>query len=351
MSEFSKEKLLQILEENIPEISLTGEIEKLSGGNINVVWRAKGEHKNVIIKYAPPHIATNPDVPLSNSRIDFEANALKLYNDSERLKDIASSKIRPPELYFFDGERSLIVMEDVGDLQELSSGVLASGSPQKIGERLGIFIGDLHRITFRDEAFGRDFHNLEIQKVRNQLQYQPAWEYAGLDNEKLEEEIKKRSQDLGNSLLEKGKCLVMGDLWPPSIFVGKRNQIRLIDWEFVHFGRPLQDVAHFAAHCWMQGQVEKSTYYGSAWENLWTSFLKGYKVSTSSLYGELLNKRELEDIGVHIGAEILIRTFGSFKNGYLYESYEIDHELLQGAKEQALRFILDAEAIRREFGF
>lgn len=65
------------------------------------------------------------------------------------------------------------------------------------------------------------------QKVRNQLQYQPAWECLSVRDKELETQIKKKTQDLGDRLLKKGKCLVMGDLWPPSVFVsGNEYEVR-----------------------------------------------------------------------------------------------------------------------------
>lgn len=351
MSEFTKDQLLEITQEHLPGMQLTGEIGRLSGGNINNVWKAKGKERDLIIKHAPPHIATNPKVSLNDSRIEFEALALSALNNGGSLSEIAKPIIRPPQLYAFDKEHSLIIMEDVSDFLELNQSVLASRSPQKIGELLGRFIGNLHRITFQNEEFSKAFNNLDIQNVRNHLQYQQAADYAGIEDKKLNDEINRRCQDLGNLLLKKGRCLVMGDLWPPSVFVGSKEEIRLIDWEFVHFGRPLQDIGHFAAHCWMQAQIEEATQDTTHWNTIWKSFLQAYKSSAKSLSDDLLDEEERKDISIHIATEILMRTYGPFKAGYLYEGYEDEDCCMKKAKDKAVDFILNAESCRTEFGF
>jgi len=340
MSEFSKQKLLSVIGELRPEVELTGELERLSGGNINFVWRVVGTEKNLVIKHAPPHIANDPEVPLSAERIDFEARALKKLDKGGSLHDITQPEVRPPKLYAYDSERSLIIMEDAGNFQELGESVSTVGSPQKIGERLGKFIGNLHRTTFEHEELGKAFHNVGIQKVRNQLQYQPAHEYLGKAENEVKEVIKATCQDLGNRLLRPGKCLVMGDLWPPSIFVGIEAELRLIDWEFVHYGRPLQDVAHFGAHCWMWAHTRSSKEQAEWWETLWKNFWDAYRNTLEEIWDHLFDDEEEHDFHIHVGAEILIRANGAFKMGYLYDLPEEQRHLQQDAIRAATTFIL-----------
>lgn len=349
MSDFTGDQFIEILHENVPEFIFSGEIDRLHGGNINRVWRAKGE-TNVIIKHAPPHIAINPDVPLSDSRIDFEARALKAINKGRQLSKIIGDKIRPPELMAYDKEHSLIIMEDVGDFEQLNELDILNYSPEKIGKRLGRFIGNLHRTTFHNKKLGSKFHNRDIQNVRNKLQYQPAHEYAGVPDS-IESRIQKKSSNLGHRLLKPGKCLIMGDLWPPSVLVNKYDDIRLIDWEFVHFGRPLQDIGHFAAHCRMQQHVAQSEAVSVFWLEIWREFWSAYQESTGLVYDDLFDTDELNDIGVHIGTEILVRAYGPFKDGYVYESFDKTHVVLKEAKEMAIGFILDPNKSANGLGF
>ena len=345
------DELLTAIGELLPEFKTTGAVMQLSGGNINNVWRVDGDPDSLIAKHAPPHIATNPDVPLSIERLSFEAKALSLFSSGGQLASLARQQIRPPELIAFDPDRSLLLMEDVEAFAELNWVPTESISPKKTGQRLGQFIGNLHRKTFMDHELRNTFANFEIQQVRHQLQYEPAHEYGNWNDASTKTKIKKRSRDLGERLQGTGTCLVMGDLWPPSILVNKESDIRLIDWEFVHFGRPLQDIGHFAAHCRMQGQIAETSTADNWWNELWRSFIGAYKVTTGDLYSELMNSEEKEDIGIHIGTEILVRAFGPFKKGYVYEPFEKGHIVLENAQKGAEDFICNPISAVESFGF
>lgn len=350
MSDFSKDELLAVVRELVPGFSSDGTVKRLSGGNINHVWRIGGKPHTLIAKHAPPHIASNSQVPLSDARIGFEALALSLFTEDELLRNIAGNEIRPPKPIAFDPDRSFLIMEDVGEFNELSQAEIGTIPAEKTGERLGRFIGELHSSTFRDDELRNSFHNLEIQSVRNQLQYRPAHKYANLQDESLDNEIKTKSTDLGNRLMKPGKCLIMGDLWPPSFCVNQAGEIRLIDWEFVHFGRPLQDLGHFAAHCWMQQHVAGDSDVSDSWRKIWRSFWSGYKSGAGTEFEQIFDGKELADIGVHIGTEILMRTFGPFKDGYIYESYDDTHSVLNEAKELAIEYIMDPKKSTEDFG-
>src|SRR6056297_3711709 len=232
MSKMTTGELLSVIEVLLPEFKAKGTVEQLSGGNINNVWRVDGYPDSLIAKHAPPHIATNPDVPLSKERLSFEAKALSLFSSGGQLESLARQQIRPPELIAFDPDRSLLLMEDVEAFAELNRVPTESISPKKTGETLGQFIGNLHRKTFMDHELRNSFANIEIQKVRHQLQYEPAHEYGNWKDASTKTKIKNRSRDLGERLQDTGTCLVMGDLWPPSVLVNKSSNIRLIDWEF-----------------------------------------------------------------------------------------------------------------------
>lgn len=353
MSSFSKKDLLPAIEDLIPSFSANGKIDKLSGGNINHVWRIHRRESSIIAKYAPPHIATNPDVPLNDKRIRFEAKALKLFKRGGLLNHIAKDDIRPPKILAFDVQLSLLIMEDVGAFDELNVVDKQTFSSGSIGENLGTFIGRLHRESYQKADFRESFQNHEIQKVRYQLQYESAHEYAKIADEQKKEVIKTKSRSLGKSLQnpQKGKCLIMGDLWPPSVFVNSDLEIRLIDWEFVHFGRPLQDVGHFAAHCWMQQLTSNTTSESDWWMSLWTSFWSAYKHAAGTLFDELFDENEKQKIGIHIGTEILIRAFGPFKDGYVYQDYSEGDQTMEESKEMALTFITQPEAVSNTFGF
>ena len=104
---------------------------------ISIVWRIDGEPYSLIAKHAPPHIATSPDVPLSSERIAFEAKALSLFSSGGQLESVANKSVRPPKLFAFDLDRSLLLMEDVGNFKELDRVDKQIIVSSKTGETLG----------------------------------------------------------------------------------------------------------------------------------------------------------------------------------------------------------------------
>ncbi|HKK44730.1 MAG TPA: phosphotransferase [Balneolaceae bacterium] len=333
-----QDQISSIISDALPEFSPVGELQPLPGGNLNHVWRLEGKPRNIIVKHAPPYIANNPDVPLSPERIHFEAKALALFEKGGPLNAISSDQVRPPYPLHFDNKLHLLVMEDLGIHPNVTEW-LVNTDGNEIGFKLGQFIGQLHNCTFQQKVFRDQFNNSNIQQTRLEVQYKPATEHAKRAGTLNTDVIRSKTIALGQKLLSPGCCLVMGDLWPPSILV-TGNNIRLIDWEFVHYGRPLQDVAHFAAHCWMQAHTSSRKKRRQKFEDLWTHFWEGYQQALGEKFSELFNEEEFEDAATHIGAEILIRATGPFKEGYVYEGFDLDDEMIIQAGRKAQELIL-----------
>jgi len=333
--ELEKEEIYKLISSHLPGFEAVSELQKMKGGNLNHVWRLEGKYRSLIIKHAPPYIASNPDVLLSSERIHFEAKALKLFDTSGILNELASDPIRPPALEYYSKEHSLLIMEDVGELPELQSEVTDSVSVVRMGEMLGRFIGELHKRTFRSSKLKDSFNNHDIQQTRNEVQYQPAADYAGEVDKSKNDALKSRTQKLGKELMQPGRCLVMGDLWPCSILV-KKDKLRIIDWEFAHFGRPLQDTGHFAAHCWMQAHTASSGTHAQLWQKIWESFWQEYQLATGNAFSELFCHNEFSGMKIHIAAEILIRAVGPFKNGYVYNNLSPNHPKIKDAVKCAI---------------
>ena len=142
-------------------------------------------------------------------------------------------------------------MEDVKSLPDLTQAISAfSYDLGALAGQLGEFIAQLHVQTYRNDWFAEKFANLPVQKTRLQVQYNGCREFCKNAGRSDADDIGRFCRKLGEKFNSVGKCLIMGDLWPASILVAP-GEIRLIDWEFVHFGRPAQDVAHLYSHLWM----------------------------------------------------------------------------------------------------
>ncbi|TYP93645.1 5-Methylthioribose kinase, methionine salvage pathway [Fodinibius salinus] len=334
----SKQQILKIVSEKLPDFEPESSLQSLEGGNLNHVWRLKGSSRNLILKMAPPYIAANPEVPLDPKRIQFESKALQLFGNRELLNPLASREIRPPKHVFYDNKQHLLATEDLGHLPDISRLSNTEISPQQAGRRLGSFIGNIHRLSYNDLDLKKQFTNTSIQKTRREVQYNAAAEYAQRGGGTELKAIQSETQKLGKDLLESGCCLIMGDLWPSSILIDN-DKLRIIDWEFSHFGRPLQDVGHFAAHCWMLAHTSSEANRKKMFRELWQYFWESYQEGTESNFSHLYDNQEYRDTTTHIGAEILIRAAGSFKNGYVYDGYDKGHPMVKEAVEQAASLI------------
>jgi 5-methylthioribose kinase len=330
--------IYHIINRHLPRFRPTGELKLQRGGNLNNVWRIEGTKSNLIIKWAPPYIAANPEVPLNPQRIHFEARALELFKKGNLLGNITNIKIRPPELIHFDADYNLIIMEDLGQLPTIIKWVKTEGTPD-LGSNLGEFIGLVHKKTLGLTELGFSFQNQNVQQTRCDIQYNGAADYAQKAGITDTNQLKAKCTVLGDKLLEPGKCLTMGDLWPPSLLVDKGN-LRIIDWEFSHFGHPLQDVGHFAAHCWMQAHCSSQKADKQLLRDLWNQFWQSYKQALSEDYTTLFTKAEHDYMTTHIGAEILIRATGPFKAGYVFEPYAANHQKIKYAADKARQLIL-----------
>lgn len=329
-------QILSLVNRVLPDFSPTNDLQPLPGGNLNYVWRLQGKSGSLIIKQAPPFIASSPDVPLNPKRIHFEARALRLFKRDGALGTISSEQIRPPRMLHFDDELQLLIMEDIGAQSFITEWLVNNKNPE-IGIKLGQFIGRLHKRTFQRKEFRDRFDNSDVQQTRLEVQYKPTADYAiraGLTNTEV---IRSKTEALGKKLLSPGCCLVMGDLWPPSVLV-KEGNVRLIDWEFAHYGRPLQDVAHFAAHCWMQAHTSPKN--KKQFFKLWNHFWKSYQRALRRSFPQLFTAEEFADAATHIGAEILIRAAGPFKEGYVYQEFSPDEAMIKKAATKAGELIL-----------
>jgi 5-methylthioribose kinase len=344
--------VIEHVRERIPSIRVAERPVPLGGGYLNYVWRVRAEPAPVIVKCAQPFLASNPAVALDLFRTEIEARALEVFSPGAPLSHVSDSEIRSPRLLDFDADRSILIMEDAGDHPDLGrwlhgdngDGVTAvpesiaetdaTGEGERVGEIIGRFIALLHRATYLDMDMAALFRNEGVQRVRKVMLYDAVramYADAGLAGA---DEAGARAAGLGEELLEPGTCLTMGDLWPASVIVTPEG-LRIIDWEFAHFGRSLQDVAHLAAHLWMHRHRAPTRISAVRCDAFGRAFLRSYFAGLGEERNTIWSVVERMGASVHFGAEILQRSIGTFKDGYLYAGLEINNELLREAATRA----------------
>ena len=314
--------VLRHVTDRLLDFEPTGTPVRLPEGNLNVVWRVPGQPEPVIVKFAPPYIAANPDVPLDPSRLEVEANALHALASGSALNAVCTEHVRPPHPIGMHADPHVLIMEDVGVHPTLGRWLRSADATldraAHIGRQTGQFIGHLHAATVERNHLSRQFDNRAMQETRLAVQYEAVEEMLLTAGVEGAASLGERAVALGEKLLEPGVCLTMGDLWPPSVLVTDKG-LRIIDWELAHYGHPMQDIAHVAAHGWMQAHRAPSESVATASQVLLDALLAAYREALGDMAGRLLTPQVLEDGAVHLGAEILVRTVGSFQAGYVYE--------------------------------
>ena len=338
----SADEIKFFIKEKFPGFEPSSEPVELSGGNLNYVWRVPGKPLNVIVKHAPPFIASNPNESLNPDRLWFETNALRLFIEGGKLSFLSTKDISVPHFYGYDSEKNLLLMEDIGSESTLFSDYMFRNYDDSMPAILGKFIANMHRQTAGVSFFKKSFQNLNIQKTRLQVQYRGAEEFlesAGIAPNPV---AVKNAERLGEKLLSPGKCLVMGDLWPSSILIDG-HKMQLIDWEFCHYGRPLQDIAHFIAHCRLHQEATDDQRRREQLQKFRDHFLKNYRLSLGSDFSNLFDETEVKGFAIHYAMEILIRISGPFKQGYLFDAYPVNHPKVQRLAQEACNFLKNPE--------
>lgn len=337
--------------DQIPEFKITGSPQKLSGGLLNFVWRLNGTIDSVpyslIAKWAPPYIASSPEVQLDPDRIFIEAKILEGFSAGGLLATIGSEEVRPPRFIMLNRSQHLLVMEDVCQCPDLAVWLKETHSTTEaanIGRSLGKFIGRLHRLSAQRPQLAMEFNNRNIQQTRLAVLYGNIHNYAVRAHLPNAEQLGMAAVEYGKLLQQPGKALIMGDLWLPSVIVSQHG-LRVIDWELAHYGRPSQDVGHFAAHLWMHihraGTPRAAKNAGTILE----SFLTAYRFALGPDFDKILGVTGVMESAIHFGSEILARTVGLFQQGYLYDGLPGDHALVQQAAQVAANHILDSQTV------
>jgi aminoglycoside phosphotransferase (APT) family kinase protein len=347
--EAEKQHTLQFLTQYLADMdgfSPSGEPIPLSGGLLNFVWRVIGqpgsEPPSLIAKWATPFIATLPDVGLDPDRIKVEAEVLRAFSAKGCLSGLPSAQIRAPRLIDFIEGCNVLLMEDIRGEPELGGWIQSPrepGAARHVGVLVGGFIGRLHRITSQEPALQQVFNNANIQRTRLDFQYKNVDPYAHRARLAEADRIGRVAVEFGEMLQQPGTALIMGDLWPPSILVCDEG-VRIIDWELAHYGRPAQDVGHFAAHLWMQMHRNRGQAAAENARHILEGFLPAYRASLGDRFDSVFGKAGVWESAIHFGCEVLTRAVGNFQVGYLYEGLAWDAPIIQEAAACAADHIL-----------
>ena len=281
------------------------ECQEIGDGNMNVVFRVQQQDgsKSVIVKQALPYIRViGESWPLTPDRLRVEYEALKLHNE------LCSAFV--PEVYDFDEERSLMVMEDLGHYQILRKALMKQTEHPHFAKQMGQFLAKTLFST-SDFALGSvekkqksaQFLNEAMVKTSEDVifnypyrnddsnRFNPLIENIVLDvwaNDPLKCEVAK----LKLKFLTETQSLVHGDLHTGSIFVSE-DELKVFDHEFAFYGPMGFDIGTLFAHLLLnassyEGRAEKSqeesafqSYLLEVIEGIWLQFEREFRRLTT----------------------------------------------------------------------
>ena len=303
-------------------------IEEIGDGNLNTVYRvsdAAQPERSVVLKHAPPYIKIlGPAYPLSIERLTYESRALDIYNR------FASGSV--PELYNFDAETAVIVMEDLRDAQVLRADLIAGSVDTGVAEQIGRFMGTVHSRTYvknLDSAtvqqYRQQFANTTMQSITaNYVFTFPYTEHetnfwtAGLAPDvqrlKADTDFLQQAEDLKRIFLTAQQALTHGDLHTGSVLV-QNNTAKVIDAEFAFYGPVGFDLGLYWANYLLsyfshQDTVDAQSALKTAIAKTWHTYTLEFRTVDATLQKQTLQQIFHEAVGF-AGLEMLRRLIGA----------------------------------------
>ena len=225
-------------------------ISKPGEGNMNVVLRVRTNLRSFIIKQSRPYVQKYPQVAAPLERIHIEHLFYRALTQST-LQD------HLPKVLGFDGDNHLLLMQDLGDCDDMTTLYAQreiSGTQLK---RLIQIIGEIH-----STPTPQDFpDNLEMRKLNHQhIFVLPFKENNGISLDEIQPGLDALAQPIksdkalvdticriGDRYLEKGSTLLHGDYYPGS-WMQQGGDMYVLDPEFGFVGFPEFDLGVMVGH-------------------------------------------------------------------------------------------------------
>lgn len=239
-------------------------LDSAGEGNMNLTLRLKSARRSLIIKQARPWVEKYPEYDAPRDRALVEGAYFKIVQENEALAALS------PKLLGQDEETRLLVLEDLGEAQDLSA-VYADGRiDADLAQRALDYLRELHGFTRRRELppilVNRDMRALNHTHIFD-LPLRPD---NGLDLDAFtpglaelatrltgDSDFVARVRGLGERYLSDGPVLVHGDFYPGSLLKASRG-LAVIDAEFCFPGFPEFDHGVFLGHLTLAGVSDES---------------------------------------------------------------------------------------------
>jgi 5-methylthioribose kinase len=212
----------------------TIKIEILTGGVSNTVLAISTETQNLVLKQALPELKVAELWEADPRRAIVEADALKLFHSLN--PEIV------PKLVFVDPIRFVVIMERVPLSSRVWKADLLDGIYRpKVARTLGATLAQWHNFGTLNHAAHEKF--LE-DTLFDQLRIDPFYRFVAAKNVNLQEPILQLIAELENDK----STIVHGDFSPKNFMVTDDDHVYVLDFEVMHVGNPVFDLAFLMAH-------------------------------------------------------------------------------------------------------
>lgn len=302
-------------------------VREVGDGNLNLVFIVEGDQGAAVVKQALPYVRLVGDSwPLPLKRSFFEYHALT--------RQEARAPGSVPEIYHFDEDQALIVMEYLSPHIILRRALIDGRELPKIARDIGLFMArtlfrgsDLSMVTKDRKADVALFaDNVELCDITENLVFSDPYFDAKMNRHtspqldglvaelRADRDLKVEAQRLKHLFAANAETMLHGDLHSGSIMVTD-TETRMIDPEFAFYGPIAFDVGMLLANFWMaffsqRGHEEKGSrdsmraYLLRVTAETWAVFRAEFShLWRTERNGMLYQKSLFEDQGDLLGSE------------------------------------------------
>ncbi|NOZ71450.1 MAG: S-methyl-5-thioribose kinase [Chloroflexi bacterium] len=230
-------------------------VSEVGDGNLNLVFIVQNEarpEESVILKQALPFLRVAGDSwPLTRERMRYETQALLKHN--ELAPGLA------PEVYDFDEEMSLVIMENLQEHEIMRKGLVARKRYPHFADHISTFLvnslfftSDLYLTGPEKKLLEAKFVNEQLRKLQEDFVYTNPYMESEENNwnpliddavqaVRADAKLKIAIAEMKEAYMTHAEALIHADLHTGSIMLNAEDT-RVIDPEFAFFGPMAYDI-------------------------------------------------------------------------------------------------------------
>lgn len=241
-------------------------VEILTGGVSNTVLAISTTNRHLVLKQALPALKVAELWEADPRRAIVEADALDLFHSLN--PEIV------PKLVFVDPIRFVVIMERVPLSSRVWKSDLLEGiyRPQ-VARTLGKTLSQWHNYGASNPVARKKFME---DTLFDQLRIDPFYRFVAAKNAKLQDSI----QHLIAELESDKSTIVHGDFSPKNFMVTEDDHVYILDFEVMHVGNPVFDLAFILAHLLCKFFHAPNAKEAAELSNIAKTFLNAYQEQT-----------------------------------------------------------------------